>query len=181
MRAEQIYDVVQDIMNKSKETDPFRIAESLGIFIRYDELGKLLGMYTIMQKCRFIIINKNLPYIWKRIVCAHELGHDTLHRHIAASRALQEFGYIDLTSKPEYEANIFAAELLVKDNDVISLIQEQRDFWHIAAELNIEPNFLALKFRNMSMRGIDLGCDIEPICNILGNVEVPIINEYEAI
>ena len=47
MRAEQIYDVVQDIMNKSKETDPFRIAESLGIFIRYDELGKLLGMYTI--------------------------------------------------------------------------------------------------------------------------------------
>ncbi len=86
MHAEQIYDIVQDIMNKSKETDPFRIAEAQGIFIRYDELGKLLGMYTIMQKCRFIIINKNLPYIWKRIVCAHELGHDTLHRHIATTK-----------------------------------------------------------------------------------------------
>ena len=181
MRAEQIYDIVQDIMNKSKETDPFRIAEAHGIFIRYDELGKLLGMYTIMQKCRFIIINKNLPYIWKRIVCAHELGHDTLHRHIAASRALQEFGYIDLTSKPEYEANIFAAELLINDDDVISLAQEKHDFGHIAAELNIEPNFLALKFRNMNMRGIDLSCNIEPDYNILGNVEVPVINEYEAI
>lgn len=86
-----------------------------------------------------------------------------------------------LTSKPEYEANIFAAELLAKDSDVISLIQEQRDFWHIAAEINIEPNFLALKFRNMNMRGIDLSCNIEPDCNILSNVEVSVINEYEAI
>ena len=181
MNAEQIYDIVQNIMNKSKETDPFRIAESLGIYIRYDELGKLLGMYTIMHNCRFIIINRNLPYIWKRIVCAHELGHDTLHRRIAMSRALQEFGYIDLTSKPEYEANMFASELLINDDEVLTLFQEQRDYWHIAADLNIEPNFLALKLRNMNMRGIDINCDVDPIYNILGNVEIPNINEYISI
>ncbi len=142
MRAEQIYNVVQGILNKSKETDPFKIAENLGIFIRYDELGKLLGMYAIIQKCRFIIINQNLPYLWKRIVCAHDLWPDVLQHDIAMSRTMQEFGLNDLTSRPEVSC---------------------------------------LKLRNMNMRGIDLGCNIEPEYNILGNVDVPIIKGYEII
>ena len=33
----------------------------------------------------------------------------------------------------------------------------------------------------MNMRGIDLGCNIEPEYNILGNVDVPIIKGYEII
>ena len=44
-----------------------------------------------------------------RIVCAHELGHDQLHRNMAKTTPIHEFMLYDMKSKPEYEANIVAA------------------------------------------------------------------------
>ena len=49
----------------------------------------------------------------KRIVCAHEIGHDRLHRALAKKHGLQEFVLYDMATKPEYEANIVATEILL--------------------------------------------------------------------
>ena len=50
---------------------------------------------------------------------AHEIGHDRLHRALAKKHGLQEFVLYDMATKPEYEANIVAAEILL-DSDEIS-------------------------------------------------------------
>ena len=69
-------------------------------------------MYKIIKRNRVIFINSNLPEYLQKIVCAHELGHDILHRHLAKNVALQEFMLYDMTSRPEYEANMVAADIL---------------------------------------------------------------------
>ena len=76
--------------------DPFEIAENLGINVFFTkELTTLKGMYFVMKRNRYIYINDNLDERSKRIVCAHELGHDQLHRDLAKLGALQEFVLYD--------------------------------------------------------------------------------------
>ncbi len=55
--------------------------------------------------------NNSLDENMLRIVCAHELGHDQLHRNMAKTTPIHEFMLYDMKSKPEYEANIVAAEI----------------------------------------------------------------------
>lgn len=172
MRVNYIYDTAQMILNKTKETDPFEIARSRGVYIRYEEFTNLMGMYTVQKNIRFIIINSRLPYLWQRIVCAHELGHDTFHRDLAKSVALQEFAVIDLKSRPEYEANMFAAELLLRDDDILHFLKDKCTLSQMAYELGIDENFIILKMQNMENRGYDIHCGMEPKYNILGNVNV---------
>lgn len=49
----------------------------------------------------------------RKTVAAHELGHHILHRHLAKASPLREIGFYDAASGPEYEANLFAGELLI--------------------------------------------------------------------
>lgn len=63
--------------------DPFQIAERLGINVLYcDGFGSLKGMYRVIKRNRYIFLNKDLGERMQRIVCAHELGHDQLHRKL---------------------------------------------------------------------------------------------------
>ena len=78
-----------------------------------------------------------------RIVCAHELGHDQLHREFAASNTLQEFMLYDMNSIQEYEANVFAANLLLEDEAVLELVYDGYDIVRIAAELQSDVNLVA--------------------------------------
>ena len=182
LNSNSIFDIVQTIKESTNETDPLLMAKSLGIIIRIDfELKKLNGMYFVIDNLRYIFINGNLPTLWRRIVCAHELGHDILHRDLAGPSLWKESAYLDLKTKPEYEANLFVAELLINDEDVLSLYQDGYNFKQMCYELKIESNFLALKLRSMKQRGIDLGCTIEPISNILGKIEIPTDSEFDYI
>ena len=92
-----------------------RLQNALGINVMDDceNLGSLKGMYCIVKRNRFIFLNKDLSPQMKRIVCAHEIGHDRLHRALAKKHGLQEFVLYDMATKPEYEANIVATEILL--------------------------------------------------------------------
>ena len=114
MNAEQLSKVGSDLVRRCGTRDPFQIANALGINVMDDceNLGSLKGMYCIVKRNRFIFLNKDLSPQMKRIVCAHEIGHDRLHRALAKKHGLQEFVLYDMATKPEYEANIVAAEIL---------------------------------------------------------------------
>ena len=72
------------LRKRFKTSNPLEIAKGLGIEIRYeDSFQKLKGMYTVIARNRFIFLNANNPPEMNRIVCAHELGHDQLHRAAA--------------------------------------------------------------------------------------------------
>ena len=87
------------------------------------------------------------------IVCAHELGHDQLHREFAKSTPMQEFMLYDMTSRREYEANIFASELLLDDGEVLDYVSKGYDSMQIAKATSTDINLVALKVDSLIRNG----------------------------
>jgi Zn-dependent peptidase ImmA (M78 family) len=90
------------------------------------------------------------------IVCAHELGHDQLHRVLAKDTPFQEFMLYDMASRTEYEANIFAAELLLDTGSVLEYVKNGYDSLQIASATGTDINLVALKVDSLIRSGYDL-------------------------
>ena len=105
----------------------------------------------------------------QQIVCAHELGHDALHRQFAKDGGLREFMLYDMKSRPEYEANMYAADLLLDDEEVMELAKDGYDMQQVAGILNTDINLIGLKMASMNYRGFDLRIGIEPKSDFLGS------------
>lgn len=158
-----IYKQVKKIVHKFGTNNPMQIARESNITIKYlNDLEDLLGLYTVFERKRFIFLNNNLDEYMMRMVLAHELGHDTLHRHLTKDRPFQEHVLFDITSQPEYEANIFAAHLLLDDNQVMELIENDYTDVEIAGLLNVNLNLLMFKLNEMNKYGTSYKLRHEP-------------------
>ncbi len=134
--------------------NPFQIAKDLGINVVYwDGFNRLKGMYRVIKRNRYIFINNNLDRRTALIVCAHELGHDQLHRELGKGKGMQEFSLYNMTSRCEYEANVFTAELTLPDEDTIKLIRRGYDSEQIARCMNSDINLVALKVDTLVRNG----------------------------
>lgn len=134
--------------------DPFAIAAQLGIeVIHVGTLKRLKGMYRVINGVRFIFLNNANPPQMNRIVCAHEVGHDQLHRAYARKNPMQEFAICDMATRPEYEANLFAANLLLDDGAVLDYIAEGYNTEKIAAAMESDVNLVALKIDSLIREG----------------------------
>lgn len=158
MTARQLSEVGERLVRRCGTRDPFEIARQLGVEVLFcPDFGSMKGMYRVVKRTRFIFLNRNLTPQMQRIVCAHELGHDQLHRDLAKTGALQEFMLYDMTTKPEYEANIVAAEILIDTDEVLDYVynfgytSEQ-----IARAMETDINLVALKVAHLaeSNRGL---------------------------
>lgn len=146
-----------ELQRRFETRDPFRIAEQLGIDVIYtDQLKRLKGMYRVIKRNRFIILNSKNSGHLNRIVCAHELGHDQLHRKFAGEQALQEFELYDMSTHREYEANIFVAGLLIDRDELLEMIAEGCDVVQIAAATETDINLVALKVDSLIHEGYRL-------------------------
>jgi Zn-dependent peptidase ImmA (M78 family) len=145
------------LADRYKTRNPFELADVLGVHIGYSsDFTKLKGMYfNILQK-RFIIINDNLDERTKRLVAAHELGHDRLHRELAKTKGLCEYSLYKMDCRPEYEANIFAAELLIDTPTLLEYIFDGMDIFTVSKMMGIDANLIALKVSNLTRQGYDL-------------------------
>jgi len=141
--------------------DPLKIAHELGITVMFcDDFGPLKGMYKVIKRNRFIFLNEDLSDRMQRIVCAHELGHDQLHRELGKGAGLREFMLYDMASIHEYEANIVAAEILIDNDELLDLIYHYRySAEQIARQMNTDINLVALKIAHLN----ELGYDLRPI------------------
>ena len=157
MQFEQITKRGADIVRRCETRDPFKIANELGIFVNFsDEFTKLKGMYRVIKRNRYIILNSKLSEKMQNIVCAHEIGHDQLHRNLAKDDFLQEFMLYQMDTRPEYEANIFATEILLDTKDVLELIETGYDVEQIALALDSDINLVALKIAHLKNQGYKL-------------------------
>jgi Zn-dependent peptidase ImmA (M78 family) len=150
---EYIQNVANKLINKFDTRDPFKLCEAIGVQVFYADLGSLKGMYKYLKKNRFAVINDNLDPFTKMLVCAHELGHDILHQDLARRVCLQEFVLYDMKSRPEYEANLFASEILLPDDRILTLAHDGFDIEQISLELCVDINLVALKVSSMNTRG----------------------------
>ena len=158
MSAKYLSKVGSDLVRRCGTRDPFRIAQELGIEVLFcDDFGPLKGMYRVIKRNRFIFINKDLSPRMQRIVCAHELGHDQLHRYLAKGNALQEFMLYDMATKPEYEANIVAAEILLDTDELLEYVYEYGyTSEQIARAMHTDINLVALKTAHLAETGHEL-------------------------
>ncbi|WP_106766835.1 ImmA/IrrE family metallo-endopeptidase [Paenibacillus faecalis] len=109
-----VQSLIQKLIKKYHTNCPFQLASALGIHIRYADLGKTTkGLYFRKLRRRFIVINSHLPSEWQRFVCAHELGHDRLHKGI--NRLFLEEHSFFCPGKLERQAHRFAITLLTAD------------------------------------------------------------------
>lgn len=169
MSTAHIHKAVLRLIRKCGSRDPFEIAEEIGIKVRYcNEFTALKGMYRVIERNRFIILNGNLPASVRRVVLAHELGHDAHHRHLAKDNALKEFMLYDMAARPEYEANVFAAELLLDDEEVFALAKEGHDIPGVAGLLGTDYNLLLIKMNEMVKKGYDLRVSPDADARFLG-------------
>ena len=146
-----------ELVRRCGTRDPFRMAEELGIHIYEEDFGRLKGMYRVILRRRCIFINRNLDEDTRRIVCAHEIGHDRLHRALAQGSGLQDIMLYDMTARPEYEANLVAAAILLPTEEVLDYIYSYRyDAAQIARAMRTDVNLVALKIAALKEQGYDL-------------------------
>ena len=158
MNAESLSKVGRKLVTRCGTRNPFEIARQLGIEVMFcDDFGPLKGMYRVIKRNRFIFINKNMSERMQIIVCAHELGHDQLHRKLAKTNALREFMLYDMTTRPEYEANIVAAEILLDTDEVLDYIYNYGyTSEQTARAMGTDINLVALKIAHLAESGYDL-------------------------
>lgn len=150
-----IYEKVQSLIKKHKTRDPDELINLLNIkLFLLSDTKHLLGMYHVIQRNRFIFISTEVGR-QKNLILAHELGHDQLHREqVISGVAFHENGLFVNNSKYELEANIFAAHLLISDEDIIPLLCGQIDDRTLSYELGVDINLVNLKISEMVKLGL---------------------------
>lgn len=156
MASDYIERQAQALVRKYYTRDPFEICACLGVKVQTDDIGSLKGMYVYIKRNRYIVLNSALEAPMRRLVCAHELGHDQLHREMAKYSFIHDSDLCDLSSKPEYEANVFAATVLLEDKSFVDLAQGGLDVQGLAREFEVDPNLVVLKGRLLNNRGYRL-------------------------
>lgn len=146
--------VVEELVHKYDTRDPYELCDCLGIRIRRIDLRKKLkGFFFYQSRIPNIVIDSNVNEILERVLIAHELGHAILHKEIAMMVGFQEMEVFDSSAITENEANLFSAELLLDDNDVLEQLEE-RSFFQAAQALYVPAAFLDYKFRAMCEKGL---------------------------
>ena len=136
--------------------DPYELADRLNIHVEEIDFKKQKGVFFKIDDEKFIFLNKNLLFHEKMIVFLHEIGHAVLHSEY--SQVFMDMNLYD-SDCYEYEANLFAAHILLPDERIIPLIYEGRTREEIACITGTNEDLVAIKAFDLSKRGhcIDSG------------------------
>lgn len=175
MSIEKIVNAVYRLQKKYDETDPFRLAKAMKVQIRLRSMGSYdgccKGFFVVSRRIKHITINSDLSDLLQRVVMAHELGHCVLHKDYAFSAPFHEANMFAYTDSKEYEANIFAAELLLPDDKVLQLLNIGEPFFEAAKELYVPYELLDFKIRILKKKGYQVEAPIMSQGDFLKNVE----------
>lgn len=184
MTYADICEAVRRLKKEYDETDPFRLCKAMGVLLLFRPMGRhetaIKGFSMKCKRIRSITVNSDLPEIIQKIIVAHELGHAMLHE-TSSVQAFHEVSLFDQSSDMEREANLFAAEYLMEDEEVLDFLNQDTTFFGAAAALRVPIEMLDFKFRLMKWKGYKL---VEPPIRARGdfmkNMEVPDNADYYA-
>ena len=127
--------------------DPHRIARELGIEVVPVDFKRQRGAYKVLMRNRFIFIKNDLHPVMESIVMLHEIGHDVLHRKEAVKAGgFKEFNIFNMQeSRMECEANVFASQVSLGDEEILEYIRYGYDIQQIATAMHSDTNLVALK------------------------------------
>lgn len=154
----RIAEEVSRLLKEHEQRNPFLLSRALDIeILRHSLCEEIKGYFFCYRGEKIIVINDRLDEHTQKIVCAHELGHAVLHDYISdKAQFTADFSVFDMTARPELEANLFAAELLISDDSVLDLLPVYDNYFAIAKELGTSPELLDFKIRMMNHKGYSL-------------------------
>ena len=138
-----IKNIVDILCRKYKTRNPYTLASELGIIVQYGEkMDKVRGFYLYYSGIKLICLGNNLPNCTERFVLSHEIGHAILHKQSSAPFLQSTFLSVD---KMEREANKFAVELIITDEDLQEHWEYTIDEW--AMYYGLPREIIELRFR----------------------------------
>lgn len=182
MTYREICEAVERLEKKYRERDPFCLCRELGILLLLRPMGKdpdaVKGFFLESKRIRTITVNSNLPEGIQRIIAAHELCHALFHRK-SGIHAFHDVTLFDQNSLLEKEANLFAAECLLSDEEVFAVLNSDTTFFSAASALCVPTELLDFKFRLMKWKGYKLTePPISAKSNFLRDLPIPKEGEY---
>lgn len=152
--------------------DPFRIASLLEITVKYINTRRQKGLCAVIADVPFIFVNRNMSEQMQRLTCAHELGHLLLHERILqGNQPLLEYELFNMQTSAEYEANAFAASLLIDADDLNELLDQGADMIQAASSLDVNVNLLMIRILELQKQGIPIRAPFTPKDAFLGTIE----------
>lgn len=124
--------------------------------------GACKGFYIQQSRKQAIVINSDLEEELQRIILIHELGHAVLHKSVPGIKNFHDFNLFDETYHYEYEANIFAPDFLLDDEEVLKVLNDDISFFTAASTLYVPAELLDFKFRILKRKGYQV---IDPPLN----------------
>lgn len=140
-----IKSLVTYLSNKFSTNNPKLLAEHLNINIIYADLNNTWGMYRYIKRNKFIFINNNLNDTSKRFVLSHELGHALMHTK-SNCFYLKHNTFIKVSTF-ENEANEFAAELLITDEDIKDALEKRFSIDQMACYFEVPKELVEFKLK----------------------------------
>ena len=143
-----IREKVSQLKQTFKTDCPYEMAEYLNIHVLHHDLHfEIRGYYKYDRRNQFIVINSNLGEDYRRVVCAHELGHAVLHKKVNTP-FMRQNTFLSV-EKIEREANRFAAHLLISDEILLDYIQDQKSIYNIASLHKVPVELVELKCKGL--------------------------------
>lgn len=143
----KVKNTVNKLVNKYGTNNPFELVSKHNILIYRKPLGNILGYYTTQRRVQMIYLNENIEeQQMERFVCAHELAHAILHPKL--NTPFLRSNTLFSVDKVEREANTFAVELLVPDEDVYVLSDDCATVREAAVTYGLPHEFMRLKTFN---------------------------------
>ena len=155
MKNGYIYDETQKLIRKYKTRDPFKIMDDMHIIVgETSNFQKLKGFCFMSCKTIYVQISSFLSEEEKQIVAAHELGHIILHRTQLKMAPMKDDTLYNMQDNTEYQANLFAADLLLSDADIADMAHnEDLDYFSLCGTLNSTPELMSFKLYSLTKRG----------------------------
>jgi len=170
-----IFSETERIYRKYRTRDPYELLDCIGAVTRITyEYGRkgLKGYSTVMNRIKYAVINGRLHPAEQKVVAGHEASHLILHiDEILSSpiRALRDFNMFNNTGRIEYQANLFLADFMLDDGEVMEyLSDEYMDFFSAARALYVPPPLFAFKLYSMTRRGFEVRTPIDLDSRFLG-------------
>lgn len=141
----------------SNSNSPYDLCRTLGIEIISDKPMHKDGYLVCTDGCKLIFVNSKIQNFHRRkFVVSHEIGHFLLHRgDLYCCANISEISLPSInTSRQEYEANQFASEYLIPQEELVPLIPPRSlqfsDISKIANYFDVSMTFAALKSVQLS-------------------------------
>lgn len=153
--ADRAYSLAQDMITKYGRVSADELAAILDITILYANYDKLKGVYFVADGHRYISLKNDLPTELHNIVVFHEIGHDLMHGDLLAEGHLfREVNVLCANNdRLEHEANLFAAEMMLADEDILEYIYQGYNVSQVASAMSTDENLVALKVSELNRRG----------------------------